>query len=183
MIPIPSQILPFNGWTHFTPTIPEFYWNVYSSEERIKKICCELHKLCEYANMLGDNINIDHQLIEELQAAFKQFMESGFDDYYAEQIEAWVNANMESIITQAVKMVWFGLTEDGYFVAYIPDSWEEIIFDTGAVYSEDSYGCLMLKWESPNGGVVDDENLYKQTAIRLGRIERTLYTAISEGGE
>ena len=54
-----------------------------------------------------------------------------------------------------MKMVWFGLTQDGYFVAYIPDSWDEITFDTGMIYSEDSYGCLMLKWESPNGGVVE----------------------------
>lgn len=143
------------GWTDFTAAIPSFYWNVESAEQRIKEICCKLHKLCEYANMLGENINIDHALIDELQDAFEKFMESGFDDYYREQIEAWVNAHMEDIVSSAMKMVWFGLTQDGYFVAYIPDSWDEITFDTGMIYSEDSYGCLMLKWESPNGGVVE----------------------------
>ena len=43
-----APIAPFWGWTQFTPALPEFYWDVYSAEERIKKICMELHKLCEY---------------------------------------------------------------------------------------------------------------------------------------
>lgn len=62
-------IASYFGWTQFTPALPSFYWDVYSAEERVKKICFELHKLCEYANMLADNINIDHTLIQELQDA------------------------------------------------------------------------------------------------------------------
>lgn len=64
-----DYIASYFGWTHFTPALPSFYWDVYSAEERIKKMCMELHKLCEYANMLADNINIDHTLIQELQDA------------------------------------------------------------------------------------------------------------------
>ena len=64
-----DYIASYFGWTQFTPAIPSFYWNVYSAEERVMKICKELHKLCEYANMLADNINIDHTLIKELQDA------------------------------------------------------------------------------------------------------------------
>jgi hypothetical protein len=64
-----SPIAPFWGWTQFTPALPEFYWNVYSAEERIKETCKQLYKLCKYADMLGENINIDHVLIDELQEA------------------------------------------------------------------------------------------------------------------
>ena len=84
--PVP-YITPYPFWTQFTPTLPSLYWDVDSHEERIKRICLELHKLVEYSNYLGDNINIDHETIKELQDDFQKFMESGFDDYYKEQIE------------------------------------------------------------------------------------------------
>ena len=91
-------------------------------------------------------INIDHDAIEALEAEFEKFKESGFLDYYEKQIEAWIQANMERIISEAIKMVFFGITDDGYFCAYIPKSWAGIMFDTGAVYGNDDYGCLILEY-------------------------------------
>lgn len=139
-----APIAPFFGWTQFTPTLPEFYWDVYSAEERIKKICMELHKLCEYANMLGENINIDHELIDELQKAFTQFMESGFDDYYKAQVARWINENFKAIMDGLVgHMLFFGLTQDGYFTAYIPPKWA-FVLDTDFNYDSENYGCLEI---------------------------------------
>lgn len=37
---------------------------------------------------------------------------------------------MEHLISQAIKNVWFGLTQEGYFVAFIPESWRDIMFAT-----------------------------------------------------
>lgn len=139
-------LVPYGSFVLNTPTIPKFYWDVYSQEQRLKQICCELEKLMQYADMLGVNLNIDHEAIIELQEQFKKFMESGFFDYYATQIEKWVNDNMERIISQAIKMVFFGLTPDGYFCAYIPSSWAGIMFDTVADYASENYGCLILKY-------------------------------------
>lgn len=139
-----TLVAPFWGWTAFTPALPDFYWNVYSAEERIKKICLELHKLCEYANMLGENINIDHDLITELQEAFDKFMESGFDDYYKEQIKDWIDANFKVIMDGLLgHMLFFGLTDDGYFTAYIPPKWA-ITFDTDINYDSENYGSLEI---------------------------------------
>ena len=107
--------------------------------------CKQLHKLVCYADMLGDKINVNREDIDELQRLFEKFMESGFEDYYAQQIEAWVDEHMPDIIDQSIKMVFFGLTDDGYFCAYIPDTWEEIQFDTGFNYSDqNTYGHLIL---------------------------------------
>ena len=158
------MVAPFWGWTDFTPALPDFYWNVYSAEERIKNLCLELHKLCDYANMLGDNINIDHQLIDELQAAFEQFMASGFDDYYKEQLTAWLDAHMQDIIKSIVGHVFFGLTDDGYFCAYIPDGWEDIVFDTGAVFGRSDYGRLILKMNVDSPNAIDNTYSYSLNA-------------------
>ena len=107
-----SPIAPFFGFTNFTPALPEFYWDVYTAEERIKEICFKLQKLVCYSNMLADNINIDHDLIDELQKAFEQFMESGFDDYYKEQVHDWINDNFQMIMDGLLgHMLFFGLTD------------------------------------------------------------------------
>ena len=47
-------------------------------------------------------------------------------------LRIWINKNLESLIADAMKMVFFG-TNDGYFVAYIPDSWAEIDFGTSGL--------------------------------------------------
>ena len=136
----------FAAFTQFTPAVPKLYWDVKSQEQRIKAICEQIHKMICYADMLGDKINITHEEIEELNALFEKFMESGFEDYYEAQIQAWIDAHMPDIIASAIKMVFFGLTEDGYFCAWIPQSWEGIVFDTISDFSNENYGCLTLSY-------------------------------------
>lgn len=55
---------------------------------------------------------------------------------------------MEALIAKAIKNVWFGLTQTGYFVAYIPDSWRDIMFATTGydttVPTQLEYGHLCL---------------------------------------
>lgn len=90
------------------------------------------------------------QLADKLQA----FQEHGFDDYYREQLQAWIDDNFADIMRYALKVtVFFGLTQDGHFVAYRPESWDEIVFDTGADYGSDDYGRLILKYAVPETAV------------------------------
>ena len=178
----------YAGFTSFTPTIPKLYWDVYSQEERIKRICMELHKLCEYTTAMSININLNHDMIEQLREEFEKFKETGFFDYYAEQLEQWINDNVGFLFDKFAKQVFFGLTADGYFCAYIPDSWSEIEFDTGAVFNKYDYGRLILRYNADGSGVIDNTGRYDDsntTAIlerlallesRVFRNENTLYT-------
>lgn len=142
----------FAGFTDFTPTVPKLYWDVESQEQRIHALCRQLHKLICYADMLGNKIIENHDDIGELQTLFEQFMESGFDDYYAEQVEKWIDDHLQWIFTHVAKQVYFGLTLEGFFVAYIPESWDDIVFDTGMQYGIDTYGRLILRWDVDNSG-------------------------------
>ena len=145
-------LIPYSSYVASTPALPAFYWDVYSSEQRIKAICMEIDKLIEYADMLGVNLNATHDDVVKLQEEFEKFKDGDMLDFYEKQIQAWIDANMERLIKRAIKFVYFGLTSDGYFCAYIPDSWDEITFDTGAVYGRSDYGRLILKMQvdSPN---------------------------------
>lgn len=177
----------FRGFTDFTTAIPKLYFDVDSAEQRYHLLCKQLHKLICYIDYVGDKVNIDHEELEKLKADFQKFMESGFDDYYAEQIEKWVNEHMPEIIRQAMQMVWFGLTLDGYFVAYIPDnSWDDIQFDTGAVYGTSEYGRLILLYNvvSPHDVEQDwitNKEVLEDLRKRVTQNEVTLYTPMKEG--
>lgn len=142
-----TNVTPFPFWNAYTPTLPSFYWNVDSQEERIKKICLTIHKLMEYVEYLGGNLNLDQKAIEELQEDFQQFQESGFEQYYEAQLHQWIQDNAAALFSEMAKLVMFGLTDDGHFCAYIPDSWSDIWFDTIVSVDDPLYGHLVIMWD------------------------------------
>lgn len=58
-----------------TPTIPSFYWDVYSEEQRWKFLCCNLQTLADYANEINDKYNGYDVLIAEMQEAVAEIRE------------------------------------------------------------------------------------------------------------
>ena len=146
----PPFVVPFLGFTEYTPVMPKMYWNVVSQEQRIHRLCETLDKLVCYSDMLGVKINVNRDDIDWLLDQFQQFKESGFNDYYEQQLEQWINDNAALLFTKLAKMVFFGLTPDGHFCAYIPESWQDITFDTGAVWGRSDYGRLILRYTSDN---------------------------------
>lgn len=137
-------------FTDFTPTIPKFYWDVTSQEQRIKAICEEIGKIIKFADAQGIQINANtediKQLAEEL-ANLKVNFADEFETFYKERIEEWLNAHLVDEVAEIVKFVDFGLTADGYFAARIPKSWDFLKFDTGLEYdNKETYGHLILEW-------------------------------------
>lgn len=191
--PFPAFVPGWSGFIDFPPTVPQLYWNIDSNEQRYHLLCKQLHKLVCYADMLGEKINIDHAAIDALEKEFEKFKESGFLDYYEKQLEAWINANMPDIIGKYIRMVFFGLTLDGYFVAYIPEGngWDDIVFDTGAVYGTYEYGRLILLMDVDNARPVMPEypmpsdlgvlqRMLDDLESRVSHNEDTLYTPLQE---
>ena len=98
--------------------------------------------LCKVVDYINKLIDTDRELfadLDELRAELKVVQE---------WIDNFDTSFMEEIIAQYVKMVFFGLTDNGYFVAYIPDSWDEIQFSTSQYDDftsiEPDYGHLIL---------------------------------------
>lgn len=147
---IPYPVTPILDWLGFrlgvTPVIPKFYYDAYSQEEIIKELSKELDCLAKYAQYLGTHVNEDRELLNTVVATLNKLQDGGWFDLYASELEPWINANMERIISAAIKMVFFGLTDDGHFVAYIPDSWSDIQFDTILNYQNEYYGHLVLRY-------------------------------------
>ena len=88
--------------------------------------------------------------IEDLEA-FKDAMESGnLPAGVQNGIEIWLSTHGAEVITAVIKNVWFGLTNAGYFVAYVPQSWADIIFKTTGLdinlALESEFGHLVLQY-------------------------------------
>lgn len=67
---------------------------------------------------------------EELKKLYDDLMAGNFTPEMEEALYKWTVEHAVEIISRAIKTVFFGITDDGYFVAYIPDSWSDITFGT-----------------------------------------------------
>lgn len=128
--------------------LPAVYDDSLSYYELLCKVVKFLNEQKDEYNKLVDVVAKNTNDIKQLQDDFQKFIDSGFDDYYADQVIKWIDAHLDFIFQHTVKQVFFGLTLDGYFAAYIPLSWDDIIFDTGMDFSDDSFGCLILRWNT-----------------------------------
>lgn len=87
---------------------------------------------------------------EELKSLYDDIMAGNFPDSITNAFNAWMSENAADIVAEMIKMVFFGLTDTGYFVAYIPESWSDIIFNTTGyditVQLMPEYGHLVLSY-------------------------------------
>ena len=87
--------------------------------------------------------------INELLEFERSLVNGQFPPEMEKALIKWCQENTRDIIAEAIKMVFFGITDTGYFVAHIPESWEDIIFTTSGLddFPEGvEYGHLILSY-------------------------------------
>ena len=109
--------------------------NVKSAEDAVKT-------LEEFMADSQDAFNQLNKLLDDIAAG-------AFPEEISNAIRNYIVKNFYDIVGDMAKTVWFGLTDGGYFVAYIPESWDEITFKTtGYDYETElqpEYGHLVLQ--------------------------------------
>lgn len=93
------------------------------------KCCKTVNEAIEALNRWKDVVN---PTIEDFKKLYDDMMDGTLPPAIQEGIRKWLMANALDLIGETVKSVFFVL-EDGYFVAYIPDSWDEITFGTSGL--------------------------------------------------
>ena len=68
--------------------------------------------------------------IKELEGYAADIRAGRFTPEMEARILEIVQSDIVDLVGDMVKFVFFGLTQDGYFVAYIPEPWDSIIFNT-----------------------------------------------------
>lgn len=81
-----------------------------------------------------DDIEAWKQEYEQAYEDFKQMVEDiengNFPLSIREAFAKWMRENAFTLVGELVKLVFFGITDSGHFVAYIPDGWDDILFNT-----------------------------------------------------
>lgn len=104
--------------------------------------------LCKVVKYINDLIDSDKEIIKDIDK-LKDEMDEVLDfmEKYREEAEKIIKEEIEKYIAT---MVFFGITDDGYFVAYIPESWSQIEFATTGlditVPLQPEYGHLVLSY-------------------------------------
>ena len=86
--------------------------------------------------------------LAKLEACCNDLMTGDFPQSFTDALVGWMQNNALDIVGELIKMVFFGL-ENGYLVAYIPESWQDIIFNTTGldIFVPDvDFGHLVLSY-------------------------------------
>ena len=102
--------------------------------------------LCKVVKYINDLITSDREIIAEVDKLKSDMavVQEWIDNFDYGPLLKTVEEMVQKYLTAGV---YFGLTNDGYFCAYIPKSWENIHFDTVQDYEDPLYGHLMLMYD------------------------------------
>ena len=192
MIAPMGEIGAFRFWCQ--KVLPAVYDDSLSYYELLCKVIEKLNEVIENYDIAGSAINEIIIELQTLQKEFEEFKTGGLEEFYEDLLDKWISENMGKIFEHFAKMVFFGLTSNGYFCAYIPQAWSDIIFDTGMVYGQFDYGRLLLRYNVDNAiGVIDNTGRYDDSSTegiindinmlerRVAHNENTLYTELIRG--
>ena len=88
---------------------------------------------------------------EQLKALYDQIISGNFPASIKNAFATWMQQNALDLVGELTKLVIFNITDDGYFVAYIPESWNDIIFGTTGLditLPGYDYGHLVLSYDT-----------------------------------
>lgn len=117
------------------------YTNLH--ELNLDWILCTIKKMCAEIDNLQD-------LYKELEKLFNEL-----SDNLGEEVDKWLREQGREYVQEILKeyiatSVYFGLSPDGYWVAYIPSSWSSIQFETTgldvSIPIQPEYGHLVLSY-------------------------------------
>lgn len=116
-------------------------------DDDLRELIKKMENVWNRVNTLDEWKEQHEQEYEELKNFYDAIVSGDFPPGFANTLKDWLSDNAVEIIGEKIKAVHFGLTNDGYFCAYIPDSWENVQFDTIDDYDSPLYGHLMLMYD------------------------------------
>ena len=130
---------------------------VYDDSLSYYEVLC---KVVDFTNKLNSNqIEIINELTDietditqlkldvgYLSEELEKVKNGDYVSLYIDSLSNWIDNNLQKMVQKIVKYISFGLSNDGHFVAYVPDTWDFITFDTIVDGNSELYGHLILRW-------------------------------------
>jgi len=128
-----KEVKPLRYWVQ--KVLPLVYDDSLSYYELLDKVVYKLNEVVASNDELVDYVGPFSEKINAIEQELKELLDGG----YVEMIQQYMG--------EAIKHVYFGLTNAGYFAAYIPDNWSDLHFSTITDYSSELYGHLVLMYD------------------------------------
>lgn len=137
---------PFCPSPPYVPGDPGMYdlrWMV----SQIQSLTALVQGIVKGQESQGGNITALNSAMADLAAAQKCINDRLNDgDFENGNFLEWADKNLPAMVCEMVRFVWFGLTPDGHFCAYVPANWGWLTFNTGTDITEPEYGHLIITY-------------------------------------
>lgn len=137
---------PFCPSPPFVPGDPGMYdlrWMV----SQIQSLTALVQGIAKGQESQGGNITALNSAMADLAAAQKCINDRLNDgDFENGTFLEWADKNLPAMVCEMVRFVWFGLTPDGHFCAYVPANWRWLTFNTGTDITDMEYGHLIITY-------------------------------------
>ena len=120
--------------------------NLYNDDwllKKMKELLAEMEGLEEWKTEYEQAYEDFKKMVEDIEnGTFPASIQQAFSK--------WMSENALDLVGELVKCVFFEISPDGYFIAWIPDSWDDIIFNTTGLditlALQPNYGHLVLSY-------------------------------------
>ena len=138
---------PFCPSPPYVPGDPGMYdlrWMV----SQIQSLTALVQGIAKGQESQGGNITALNSAMADLAAAQKCINDRLNDgDFENGKFLEWADKNLPAMVCEMVRFVWFGLTPDGHFCAYVPANWGWLTFNTGTDITDIAeYGHLIITY-------------------------------------
>lgn len=113
----------------------------------LRELICKIKTIMGKVESLEEWRREHEPEYQELKELYDAVMSGNFPPSVVQAFEEWMSRNAIELVGKLVKHVYFGLTNDGYFCAYIPENWSDISFDTVSNFDDPLFGHLMLMYD------------------------------------
>ena len=124
------------------PAVYDDSLSYYEVLAKVQEKCNELVASNDYLQRWQD---AQDNVIADLARQVEDFINGGYRQDFDQFAQAWLRENVEEALALGTHMVFFGLTDDGYFTAYIPPRWA-FVFGTVVDYDDQNYGSLTIRY-------------------------------------
>lgn len=117
--------------------------------EFLLKLCTKMSEIIDALQVLPGMQEAIKELQEDVISIMEELEKVKNGDYfslYLDSVINYINNNLKELVGDIVKFVVFGLSQDGHFIAMIPDTWNFIHWDTIMDYNSPLYGHLVMRW-------------------------------------
>lgn len=123
-----------------------YYENLCKIVEATNTIINEIDDIEKYFQQFNTSVEEIKADMNSVKAEIEKIKNGEYIDVYIDALGSWIDNNLQVLVGKIVKFVSFGLTDDGYFVTYIPQTWDFLVFDTILNPDDKFYGHLVMEW-------------------------------------